>query len=40
MGTLSLFFPDEVPTKIRETPAVGLAGAEVLPGSRLAGALD
>lgn len=33
-------FPDEVPTKIRETLAVGLAGAKVLPGSRLAAALN
>src|SRR4029077_8855753 len=33
-------FPDEVPTKIRETLAVRLAGTEVLPGSRLAAALD
>jgi hypothetical protein len=39
-GDFAPVFPDEVPTKIRETLAVGLAGAEVLPGSRLAGALD
>jgi hypothetical protein len=39
-GDFAPVFPDEVPTKIRETLAVGLTGAEVLPGSRLAAALD